>query len=434
MSQNDDDTISQVDSSSYSSSTDTPSSSCDSPPHTHTSYSEQEVVNDSQASEWDSPINNHELKEDDYPVTASEEEANTTELFFSDDQFPSDRILGYTEPKTITGATESNHLADNEGNVIRFKQFEPANHFDHNIVTTLEKIQELTDQIDSSPEKKTTANTSDNDKKTQIRKQLKRPIPACYEHMLLSENISGQFQDWHFITEPPTWVETVDLDLDFIGANNKTKHFKNIKDLLASFGVARDKFVPNLKIKNMDRYDTLNGLVPVDTMCRQLGKYIDDPQFVKYFFCFILDRKIYSSLDFDPQWCDTIFKRLNKRHMIRVYFDLLSKDNYFLHFRAVRQIPQLQDLLIKHIFPYEDCKVIQTRIVGEFNNLIDKRQFRDLLYFILFIFGSTPIPFGRTRITEYFRECVYDVGGESVNQVEITIIRSYVNMFIKMNQ
>ncbi|SCW02915.1 LAFE_0F17084g1_1 [Lachancea fermentati] len=385
-----------------------PESTCDS-----ADVGTDELVLDSQDSEVESPIQTNELNLSFTELSASEESDGDSE---SDDNLSANvnHSLSAPDVKTHSGPDWS----------LQFKDFELGSHFDKNIVTSLEALENISKQIDApSVEKKSQAETV-RLKRAELLSKLKRKVHPDYIDLLIKENNSQQFQDWHFLRNNATFIQC-DIWQEFIG--KRKKQTMPLEELMLAFGVPSELLDPHFKIEDISQYDPLNKLVPVDVMCDELVKYINDPRFTQYFILFILDRKIFQSIECTTDWCTRVFNSISLSKFINTYLDVVPRDCFFLHFRTIRQIPQMQELLLTCLFE----KISQDTLVARLKDLLSARQYQEALYFTLLIYGSTYMPFGKTRTSEHLSSYLFDQYDDG-NHVELTIIRSYINLFMKI--
>ena len=219
------------------------------------------------------------------------------------------------------------------------------------------------------------------------------------------------------------------------------KQFPTLHELCLALGCNKVK-LNNIHISKEDllQYDNLVELTPTENVMKLICYYGSDPLFNKIFICLILDRKIYESLFCDSLICTTIYCKLilqndpdNESLFLQDYLQVVDKGNYFLHYRLIRLLPNLKNALIERLFKEnQDTKLAQ--FVKTFNKLFDEKMYRDLLYFVLFIYGSDEMPFGNSKTTEYFKDCVYDMTQDGTNDVELSLMKGVLNLFYQINE
>ncbi|CUS24196.1 LAQU0S14e02366g1_1 [Lachancea quebecensis] len=309
---------------------------------------------------------------------------------------------------------------------IQFREFDVrCNGFDEQLLSRTAKLRELSKELEPRP---ATAASSGSDAELSLRKQvarsLQQKVPRAYLDMILTENSSHKFQDWHFMTENAQAMET-DPWAAFLSAKKPRK--QSLKGLLKSFGVPSQHLSPQLRLITIDMYDTANLLQPVHVMCMQLQRYYKCREFAQSFICFILDRSVFNSPECTSAWCEGVYRRLDAEQFTKTYCQLVASDNYLLHLRVSRQIPRFHEVLLEKLFPLGTCETL----LCEFDRLLEAKEHQKLLYFTLFIYGTAPMPFGDTAASRRLRDRVYGVGNDG-NYVELVIIRSYINFFIKI--
>lgn len=308
----------------------------------------------------------------------------------------------------------------------QFREFDVhCNGFDEQLLSRTAKLRELSRELEPEP---AVSAASASDKKLPLRKQVassfKQKVPRAYLDMILAENSSRKFQDWHFMTENAQPAE-IDPWATFLGAKKPKK--QSLKELLKSLGVPSQHLSPQLQHITVDMYDTVNLLQPVHVMCKQLQRYYKCRGFAQSFICFILDRKVFNSPECTSAWCEDVYSRLDANHFTDTYLQLVAGDSYLLHLRVSRQIPEFHELLLEKLFPQHTYETL----LGEFDRLLKAKEHQKLLYFTLFIYGTATMPFGDTAASQRLRDSVYGAGNDG-NHVELVIIRSYINFFIKI--
>lgn len=407
------------------------------------SIGEDQSVHDSQVSDSDSLIIVNEIQTTQEQVELS----STDEELSSEDSnlLREDELFKRTAVKKENLKRRESHSS--EENSISVKQYDLGRHFDPQIISSMEKIELLNKQIDNSFTKDQTITLTSNLEKTTLRYHLKRShVSDYYIDLIIKESISGKYLDWHFITENCYFEELSPCVSFFSCGNGKLEATKmlekypSLKDLLLSFGVS-EATMDMLSTKESPitctrQHDTLCEISPTESMMHALSLYNNDNiYFLKYFICFILDRKVYESMDCDMIWCTKIYNTLSKEHFTKVYMSLVDKQDYLMHYRLIRLIPAFQKPLVRQLFFEEkelDSKESIAVIVKEFNELFDKRHFQKVLYFILVVYGSQYMPFGQSSVTRYFKCCTDDMSDENTNEVELSLLKGLLSIFTKI--
>ncbi|CCD23641.1 Smc5-Smc6 complex subunit KRE29 NDAI_0B06090 [Naumovozyma dairenensis CBS 421] len=383
---------------------------------------------------------------------------------------------------------------NNKSKFIPIKQFDLGKNYDTKIVSSMEKLNELIDLANNSPIKSSVVDLAFDKSKKTYEERLKlvgTRINDSLIDMILKEHISFKYKDWHFIDtnyDPMIISEIFDDDeLTFFNLNKlkiaemiKLK-IPNLNEFMIKCGCNMTKLnslrisstlSENNVIETFNQYDNFVEICPMEDIMKFLCYYDDDPNFIKIFICFILDRKVYETLFLDSICCTNIYQnvilkrtpqqkaeigvdtseiiresndenennsdeiQMNKGNFIKIYFEVVDRENYLLHYRLIRLIPELQKDIINHLFENTvkngnggDDNI---RIVEEFNNLFDNKQYHKLLYYILLIYGSDLMPFGHNKTTEYFKDCIYDMTVEGNNEVELSILKGILNIFYKI--
>ena len=308
---------------------------------------------------------------------------------------------------------------------IQFEQFQIDHHsFDEDLVSRVDKIERIREELETASASTLTAKNELQLAREQVRRSFKQPVPHAYIDALFQDNLGQQRQDWYFITENAELEHRDPWDI-FLGAPKPPKI--SLKDLLQSFGVSPEFMSPDFPGVKTDMYDTMNRIPPVALMSRQLQKYYKCRGFKRSFICFILDRNIFNSPECSSDWCSGIFERLNPQRFIRAYLRTIPRDCYMLHLRICRQIPEFSGLLCDTLFGNH----IHETVTTEFKRLLDGEEYQNLLYFVLFVYGTGAIPFGETLTSQVLSDQIYDLCKEG-NHVELVVIRSYINLFKKM--
>lgn len=238
--------------------------------------------------------------------------------------------------------------------------------------------------------------------------------------------------DWYFITGSPGRIDT---------------HKKKLGEELLKLGVPSTYLSPDFILidKHLNNFDTINEMYPIDYILDTFNGSLNedsDTQATSWFILLILDLNIYNSIECDLDWCEETFKKLHLvdnisfithfNHLVQ-----LDKHKFFITSRLIRQLPFLRDDILKFWFK-NDLNIL----INQFNELLDKNEFYQLLYFLLIILGS-PILTNTPRdsvntlkqtdsVIQYFKDCILDVSNGQSDDVELTIIVGLINMFAKL--
>ncbi|EJS44052.1 kre29p [Saccharomyces arboricola H-6] len=345
-------------------------------------------------------------------------------------------------------------------NFVPLKNFNLGQSFDTTITTKVTKLRNLNKEILDSPRESTNVVvTSTITAKSELQRNIKfvGNIPEVYLDLVTKETISDKYKDWYFISENCHYEELMDLemkdmDYSFLYSNSACQDdvpdfirssFPSIANLLASFGVNQEK-AKLLKIdygKNENsKYDSLCTIFPVEKMLKFLMYYYSDDKeereiFLRTFICLVLDRNVFNAMEMEYKICSKVLELFNEEYFINLYLEIVRKDDFFLHYRLLQIFPNLQILLLGRLFDEKEArsKTIRQSLINKFNELFDYKNYKNLLYFILTIYGSKLIPFGpESQVTEYFKDCILDVSNETTNDVEISILKGILNLFSKI--
>lgn len=405
-----------------------------------------ERVRDSQDSDSDSLIITNEMKTTEEEIELSSTDGDPS----SEDSAASDLVRDDVLFKRTVVNTKSLKRRDSElteEDIISVKQYDLGNHFDPQIMSSMEKLKMLNEQIDNSFTKDRSITLCSNLERTKLRSHLKKSnVSDYYIDLITKETISDKYLDWHFITEN-CYFEELSPCLGFFSGsdgrlelNTMLERYPSLEDLLLSFGVS-DATMEMLSTKKSPithsrQHDTLCELSPIGSMMHALLLYkSDNIYFLKYVICFILDRKVYESMDCDTIWCTKIYSMFSKERFIKVYLSLVDEQDYFMHYRMIRLIPAFQTPLVRQLFFAEkelDSKESVAVIVKEFNELFDERLFQKVLYFVLVVYGSQYMPFGQSPVTRYFKCCTDDMSDGNTNEVELTLLKGLLSIFTKI--
>lgn len=385
-----------------------------------------------------SPTVSRQIEDVDKSVSLSSDESSSDDLL-NDSEIAEDKILKRSIA-SLESVPKKKHLADVKSS-LSLRQFDLGSHYDPRITESIEKITALNKQIQRSPTKVAVHSSSLNETQLKVRSLLKIPnVNNQYIDLIAKETISQKFIDWHFITENSTFDEHTFFYENQSVSNQERAANSSLEELMRSFGVSdatsKALFNDNKQLSNMKQYDTLCEISPVSVMMEKMIYYKKDSDvFLPYFICFILDRKVYESIECDIFWCTMTQKSFSESDFVNVYLSLVDSRDYFMHYRLVRLIPSIQSSLISHLFYPDGARVgenISANLILEFDELLDSESYEELLYFVLFIFGSKFVPYGNGKSVRYFLQCIDDVSHGSNNEVEIALLKGLLSLFIKM--
>ncbi|QLG71228.1 hypothetical protein HG535_0B02670 [Zygotorulaspora mrakii] len=339
-----------------------------------------------------------------------------------------DKILTRTLTKRSLASTESeekiakrNHSSNSDGS-ISLRKFDLGQHYDPDITTSIEKINSLKEQMVNNQAQEAGQTSPLALRKKKIRQLLKKPnVSSSYIDMIAKETISQKYVDWHFITEDSTFVQSD----------------SSLRNLIRSFGVSDLKiqalYNDRITISKARQYDTLCELTPVKIMMDTLLKYKDDSlYFLKSLICFIMDRKVYESVECDVVWCTRVFNMFPESKFLTCYLQLVNNDDYFMHYRLMRLIPSLRCSLLKCILCKSPDIPFLSELTSVFDDLLDAKSYETLLYYILVVVGPDGIPFGDNKCIRYFEKCISDILDLENGEVELTLLKGILNMFRKI--
>ena len=336
---------------------------------------------------------------------------------------------------------------------VEIRQFDLGRAYDANISKYLSGVQEANEIILASPPSKNGMSLTQNlkeqvkTKADETRRQLVgtlsrgAAVSESVINMIVSENISGKFQDWYFLTEDCSKL--------------KDPETADVRTLLQSIGVSSMRLDrPSISDTDLDRFDTFCRLWPTEEMFRLLcstferqtdGRQNDNPgetqTLVKFFIAFILDRNVYQYIELNPGCClpffqNTILKGFLRGDIIKfieIYFEMTQnviRRKFFLLYRLVKVLPSLKKPLVHYLFGNDN-----TKVVSQFNELFDAKNFQDLLYFILFILESNVVSYGSSNssVLQYFKNCIDDASTDVSDEIELSVIKGYIDTFIRVN-
>ncbi|CCF56447.1 hypothetical protein KAFR_0B01480 [Kazachstania africana CBS 2517] len=414
----------------------------------HTAQSDEEIA-DSQDSDpiTGSPTKKNQIInfEDDKFLDSSSDLSSSNET-----DLDSDLELAVLKPKSKKfrpndADYRSKSDVDTKNEFITVKQFDLGGSFDSTINEQHSKLQRASSLLKISPGRgKQAIQTTSKQEVDTIRKKLfecvkNKNVTDNIVEIIASEHISDRYKDWFFITA---------------NCNNDNSyfptHYSNINDLMRSFGVEEGKLEANMRFHDDDisQFDSFAWILPIEEMIARFDSFLKKNSLspenfahvVKIFICFILDRNVFCSNEFLlKNWCNRVYFRLilkkfldnDNNAFIKIYNSLfdLQKKRYFLLYRLTRLLPHLKNFFVYSMFKHD-----VNEIINEFNNLFDsKRYTKNFYYFLLFVYGSDRLPYGVTRATTYFKDCISDMSNNSAGEVELSLLNGLLNMFIKFN-
>ena len=372
-------------------------------------------------------------------------------------------LLSNTSKEQLRVGDSSPPRVDKEAeSFVEVRQFDLGKTYDANISKYLTGVQEANEIILASPPSKNGALFTQNlkeqvkTKADETRRQLLSTlskgavVSESVVNMIVSENISGKFQDWYFLTEDCSKL--------------KDPQTADVRTLLQSLGVSSKRLdQPSISDTDLDQFDTFCKLWPTEEMFRLLystferqtdGEYNNNnnpamnpanPEetrtLVKFFTAFILDRNVYQYIEVNPGCCLAFFQNIILRGLLKsdnskfieIYFEMTQnviKRKFFLLYRLVKVLPPLKKHIVQYLFDNDT-----TKVVAQFNELFDTKNLQDLLYFILFILGTSVVSFSSSNssVLQYFKNCIDDISTDVSDEVELSVIKGYIDTFIRVN-
>ncbi|AEY97919.1 FAFR235Cp [Eremothecium gossypii FDAG1] len=295
---------------------------------------------------------------------------------------------------------------------------------DRSLIDNIEKLERLQKQINSSPEKPWLRSTDVVEERRQaISAKIVNPVPKRLLEYLARDRV-GSNKDWYFLTHNAIYQEPTLTEL-FLGS----RPLLSIRDLYLQFGASEDALDAEFKILECNSYEQLNNRAPLELMCYEIERHIpfsanDQLELsLRYFILFILDRKVFDCVELDTEWCATLWEKHKAIDRIAVYLSVVPKDCYFLHYRATRLLPLKDELLCKLFIGSQPQEVIK-----QFDTLLENDDWFQILYFMLLVNGLPDYPLGGIRIWQYFKDRIYDMNIDNVSSIELSLLKSYVNM------
>ncbi|KAG0672335.1 hypothetical protein C6P45_003019 [Maudiozyma exigua] len=359
------------------------------------------------------------------------------------------------KPPTVvtTGAKlDRSHIRSNPVNSFQLVQESDLNKLgaDSERLKTWSSLQSMIQQQSPAEERMTSVTELVRNKKNDLFENLanKDTIKKNLVDLIINETISNKYHDWHFIKYNCA----------------KKINTSNINSLMETIGCVHNchdeyKFV--IEDKDLDRYDSYCIMFPVKYILdavydliqsSSLTSYEDGSQMFKFIICLLLDKKIYESPDiYDKNWSYIIADLVKRQYVSRPLdyitqleeiFTGLDEKLYFILYRLCSILPMIKPMLMEHYF-----KKDPQNLIDKFNTMLDERKYEKLLYFIMFVYGSSLLPFEqdesatnediKTKLDTnkthlYFTDCIYDLAQTTTSEVEVSLIKSLLNIYSKI--
>lgn len=265
---------------------------------------------------------------------------------------------------------------------------------------------------------------------------------------IICRDETGRYRDWFFITKnskPEIDISTNSSFFYSIGAD--------------PIRLQSQFHIQDIHLSELDPYPKIHH--PDYILQKYMEVPPDDSSF-KWWLYLILDKTIYNSLQCNIIWCNKIMlPRFIEQYgsmetLVELYWQYanLKERKYYLLYRLTRLLPTLKPIFIQNLFDNDP-----EQVVTEFDKLFDLQNYKDLLYFILFIYGSVVYPIGKDSINppiygddtnendkeeeedqihqrqlqrsmgEYFKDCIIDVSSDGECAREIPITLSILKLF-----
>ncbi|CCK70031.1 Smc5-Smc6 complex subunit KRE29 KNAG_0D02820 [Huiozyma naganishii CBS 8797] len=315
---------------------------------------------------------------------------------------------------------------------VELRQFDLGKQYDEEIDGQFDRLRQVEEELHFSQELElhptpTLLRDKLSQQRDNLKQRVKAPLVTEYTLDLISkETVSDKYKDWFLFTEGP------------MDGNNAAISDTSLTQLLIQFGATPSSLQSDfiLKDEDLEHFDTFCDIYPVDYMMERIRPLILSHEDVgvatRLFTFFILDRNVYSSKECTQEWCTQVFESLLSRttveEFIAQYFAQLQLHDrfYFLLERLTKLIPPVRIHILNQLFPKT------TAVINTFNELFDAQNYKDLLYFVLIIFGSDNCNFGESTVAQYFKDCILDACEDGANGVELTIIVGIINVFVKI--
>lgn len=309
-----------------------------------------------------------------------------------------DNQLGNNHADMGSGVKDKDHIT--------LSQFNLGDSFDFNVIEKLNQLNKLSDMINTNNNNNN--NKNDNNKPDfdiDGSKELINQLKKQYKLKLSKNNVildpdtidmicydkTGKYKDWYFITNNSRdQLITTDLQNFFISIGVD----KNM--------LSEDFCIDDSLLNELDPYCVIFEPGYILQEFSNLLQHANDmntapnDNFFKWWLYLILDKTIFNSIQCDILWCNSILNIFIKKYgsiekLIQLYWKYVQSNTnrYYLLYRLTLLIPILKKHFINDIFK-NDPKLL----INQFDTLYDSQNFKDLLYFILFIHGSEMYPIG----------------------------------------
>ena len=375
--------------------------------------------------------------------------------------------------------TDSVGSKSKDKNHITIARFNLGDSFDSKVIEKLNQLNKVKDIINTNNNNNDNNSTHENSNKSILSiddsKESINELKKQYKLKLSKNNITldpdtidmichdktGRYKDWYFIT------------------NNGQEQLvtNSLKEFLLSIGVDESMLYDDFYINDglLNQLDPYCIIFEPDYILEEFSNLLEhvdgskyNDNYFKWWLYLILDKTIYNSLLCNIFWCNDILNIFLKRYgtlqnLVKLYwkFIQLNENKYYLLYRLTRLLPKLKPYFVVDIFQND-----QTLLINQFDSLYDSQNFKDLLYFILFIHGSEMYPIGiDTSITnndvegddilendsidnkalgnnnvkndqyspqsiiQYFKDCIIDASSDQQCAREIPIILSILKLF-----
>lgn len=260
---------------------------------------------------------------------------------------------------------------------------------------------------------------------------------------LICKDQTGRYRDWFFITK------NCQLPL---------QTFTGLRYFLLSLGVEPEKLEDDFVMcdDDINKFDTYCHILPPDFILDAFTVLPMEPNSFKWWLLLILDKNFFDATNCTIQVCGKMMIKFLKYYgsvnkVLEIFWDTLrlEKRKYYMLYRFTKVLPSFKEKFMKELFQDDDIK-----LVNEFNQLFDSQNYQDLLYFILFIYGSELFPFNNKvdddednigdivkerkrihkmrsseNIHEYFTDCIFDVSNGGHPALELPIILGILKIF-----
>lgn len=264
---------------------------------------------------------------------------------------------------------------------------------------------------------------------------------------------TGRYRDWYFITK---------------NSKDETIPTRNILGFFTSLGVnpkiLEDEFhVVDSHLDELDPYPMVHHPAYI---LQEFEKLPIHTNTFKWWLFLILDKTIFNSLECNVFWCETMIHKFTIQYgslkkLVELYWEYiqLKERKYYMLYRLTRLVPSLKSAFMDDLFEKDSKKLVK-----QFDVLFDSQNYKDLLYFILFIYGSELYPIGNDSnlegetdeakeimnfdgefdtlsgqstvnpiplqsMSQYFKDCIIDVSSDGQCAREIPIMLGILKLF-----